>query len=977
MLIVLILLVFLVLWLILRSSVTLTTGSAFPIGSVTLTNKLATPLLNLAINDSMGNQYSINPSFVWAAKSAIRLSIPDLPANGSIQVYASTGTDDLYLYLINNNGKIIIEPLLGSDPSCISVSTGSSETMIDYETVYENTEYAVKGAKLIQSGQPFPKRFVCYNNTFSTVLAHSDNQTGTQPQLDQMTFTNFYVADSEGHTFADVDPNENVSFPPNNKSGKARLTSQTRPIVVDLDQPITDGQSVQFYLETATDSYNIVLYNSGGKVIVVYPADLDPSAVVISSVQNNVHEPCKTLYPRTVKLGSTVDELKAVFDTTSIWTRQELNPSLTPNSMGTLKVGFIGGTPWKWAWIAKTITNTIALCANIDFDFQMNVPVDSTFHIRVAFDPLQGCYSMVGNTSKNGLASISMNMGWMDAPLNTTFYYNQVAYMTDVMFDQGGYPGQGTTIVHEFCHALGMLHEHQNPYGLPWNWNREAVYKYFGGPPNNWSKEMVDTQILALLNTNTTNGSTFDFSSIMRYTFPTALLADATSYQSLAAPNLVLSECDQYWLSQNYPGRNVGLGNAPPVCNATPSNPMPIPLIISNQASVNCVVSDWSPWSTCSATCGGGMQTQTRTITTPAVGTGTVCPILSQTRPCQTQPCSVSLDTLLIPYRTISRRQQWLANYGYCGETSFITSAMYYGMYMSQYDVRQFTSINNTQNKENDQVLIGTQSEVRAAGLFQLNYDRWVNVPTSPSIPVRDTSGFLTWMGSHTALLHPVISVVFENRYLVSIPGGQAEYDHIVSMIDVSGTSITFCDNGIVDPYPNRDSTFNKSNLSMIFTYDLPTFIRNRSDALASASEYSLPSVYPTYQNSGIAITGVKSSEPNLVRIQLTTTDGENALMIDKSNVRPASNAMTITVHMYQLQPNTSYNLYRYKDYTLLPTQQFNAKYTTYMATNPVSPMITIDTFTTTATPPDDFVIVKIIQSNEQALFRCVPASAN
>ena len=54
---------------------------------------------------------------------------------------------------------------------------------------------------------------------------------------------------------------------------------------------------------------------------------------------------------------------------------------------------------------------------------------------------------------------------------------------------------------------------------------------------------------------------------------------------------------------------------------------------------VNCVVSDWSPWSACV----NGSQTRTRTIITPASGGGTPCPALTETQNCQ-QPvnCVVS-----------------------------------------------------------------------------------------------------------------------------------------------------------------------------------------------------------------------------------------------------------------------------------------------------------------------------------------------
>ena len=52
-------------------------------------------------------------------------------------------------------------------------------------------------------------------------------------------------------------------------------------------------------------------------------------------------------------------------------------------------------------------------------------------------------------------------------------------------------------ICHEFGHTLGLLHEHQSIVrDKTMTFNEEAVYKYFGGPPNNWSRAQVKRQIL-------------------------------------------------------------------------------------------------------------------------------------------------------------------------------------------------------------------------------------------------------------------------------------------------------------------------------------------------------------------------------------------------------------------------------------------------------------------------------------------------
>ncbi len=62
------------------------------------------------------------------------------------------------------------------------------------------------------------------------------------------------------------------------------------------------------------------------------------------------------------------------------------------------------------------------------------------------------------------------------------------------------------------------------------------------------------------------------------------------------------------------------------------------------QCPDNCVVSSWSNFSACSATCGSGTITRTRTIVRPASNGGTACPNLTETIPCGTNlpPCSAS-----------------------------------------------------------------------------------------------------------------------------------------------------------------------------------------------------------------------------------------------------------------------------------------------------------------------------------------------
>jgi hypothetical protein len=54
---------------------------------------------------------------------------------------------------------------------------------------------------------------------------------------------------------------------------------------------------------------------------------------------------------------------------------------------------------------------------------------------------------------------------------------------------------------------------------------------------------------------------------------------------------------------------------------------------------VNCEVSGWGGWGACSATCGGGTQSRSRTVTVQPRNNGTVCPSLTDSQVCNSQAC--------------------------------------------------------------------------------------------------------------------------------------------------------------------------------------------------------------------------------------------------------------------------------------------------------------------------------------------------
>lgn len=174
----------------------------------------------------------------------------------------------------------------------------------------------------------------------------------------------------------------------------------------------------------------------------------------------------------------------------------------------TLQVRFMGGTTAQKASVREQ-AGWWTDHANLKFDFN-NAP---RAEIRIAFDPRDGAWSYLGTDCRSiPVGEPTMNLGFMD----------------------------GGTTAHEFGHAIGLAHEHQNPAGGI-QWNEEVVIRELAKSPNLWDEATARHNVLRKYTADQINGTQFDPDSIMLYFFP----ADWTLNGIATKANEVLSGIDK------------------------------------------------------------------------------------------------------------------------------------------------------------------------------------------------------------------------------------------------------------------------------------------------------------------------------------------------------------------------------------------------------------------------------------------------
>lgn len=247
------------------------------------------------------------------------------------------------------------------------------------------------------------------------------------------------------------------------------------------------------------------------------------------------------------KVKSAFTKLKAAFKIASLW----------PHGSD-IKIAFMDGTPYQRDWVQKVVMEKLVPHVS-KLNFVWNTAVNEA-DIRISFAQKGAAWSMIGTESRSvPFNQPSMNLGWID----------------DMTSNNGPkYAGTGQVVIHEFCHALGMIHEHQTPMDNPIKWNKPVVISEIKKTNPSWSDAIIEHNMFAKYGDwqlcqdtkklpdgpekeaklqqacqgELVNGSKYDPKSIMHYFFPANWMLEGPEI----ATNTELSPVDIQWLRKMY-----------------------------------------------------------------------------------------------------------------------------------------------------------------------------------------------------------------------------------------------------------------------------------------------------------------------------------------------------------------------------------------------------------------------------------------
>ena len=208
-----------------------------------------------------------------------------------------------------------------------------------------------------------------------------------------------------------------------------------------------------------------------------------------------------------------------------------------------VKVCFRSGTPGAHQRVIRVAREWMEY-ANVLFDFEENGSArrcrgDGREDIKIDFIDNKGWWSAYGRLSRQRDPSMNLQFFGVDTPRYSNGQPAPEAELRRI-------------ILHEFGHALGMMHEHQSPAaGCDQEIDWEAAYKL--GTKLGWDRNQVHAQLRQLTSSEEFNLTSVDRKSIMHYSLDPELFRQGRGSKCWVPDNNDLSEQDRRFIASIYP----------------------------------------------------------------------------------------------------------------------------------------------------------------------------------------------------------------------------------------------------------------------------------------------------------------------------------------------------------------------------------------------------------------------------------------